>query len=116
MLKSQYKVTGKIILCIAILCVFFNYFTKRDIYRAISKAQSEYMQWMHENKVDAGLFSGPVMTIDNKKQLNFTWESINLFEGQKLTSTITVPRSIFSEVEITGMGPWVDWFKEHGAH
>ena len=51
------------------------------------------------------------MTVDSKKRLKFTWESKELFQGQKLTQSIIVPRSVFEETEVTGMGPWVDWFK-----
>lgn len=105
------KLTVKILLLVFMILMLFSYFSNRDIYRAISKAQSEYIAEMHEEKVDVGLFAGPVMTIDNKKRLRFTWESKDTFEGQKLTTTIIVPRSIFVETEIVGSGPWVEWFK-----
>ncbi len=100
-----------ILLYLLLAIIIFSYFTNRDVYRAISKANSEYMLWMHEHGIDIQSFTGPTMTVDSKKSLKFTWESKELFQGQKLTQSIAVPRSVFAETEITGMGPWVDWFK-----
>ena len=105
----------KIVLYLALVLMSFSYLTNRDVYQAINKANAEYAMSMHEEEIDIASFTGPTMTVDSKKRLEFTWESKELFQGQKLTRSVTVPRSVFSETEVTGMGPWVEWFKARRA-
>lgn len=73
------------------------------------KAVSKFEDFLHEDRINAKLFVGPKLNLENEKYFIFEWRS-RLPHTGALTVGVYVPRNPFDETIVSGKGDQKNWW------